>query len=150
MSVAAPIPSHNASLETNKADRVARTYWSKSVFVEGLNDTLAHDGQGTAATIQSLTDGSPNPPFRDTVLLDIGVFDAIQADTDAARENRLVVVATGRINAKTVGERNGCGFAHGENDTRSTERTNHSLGLVEIVTFIAGVSERPGRMRLPW
>jgi hypothetical protein len=58
-------------------------------------------------------------------------------------------MATGRIHAKAVGERNGCGFTHGENDTRSTERTNHSLGLVDSVTVIAGVSERPGRIRLP-
>lgn len=76
----------------------------RSVFVERFDNTLASDRQRPATTIQRLADGCANPALRDAVFLDIGVFDTIEANPDATRENRLVVMTARRVRAEAVGE----------------------------------------------
>ncbi len=84
--------------------RGARVGPQRSVFVERFDNTLASDRQRPATTIQSLTDRCANPTLGDAVLLDIGVFDTIEANPDATRENRLVVITARRVHAEAVGE----------------------------------------------
>ena len=106
------------------ADRAATghpvRYGNPSVLEKGLHDALANDRERLAATIERFTERSADPTFGDAVLLDVGVLDAVQANSHIAREDCLVIVATGGIDAESIGKSGRrLGLGHDVNDSRS-------------------------------
>src|SRR5437667_3075773 len=68
-------------------------------------DRAVHlDGQRIAVTILGVAGGDAHPALADAILLDIGLFGALEADADVARQNRFVVIGTAGIDREAVGE----------------------------------------------
>src|SRR5687768_16204940 len=62
------------------------------------------DGQRIALAVDRLADGDADPTFADAILLDVGLFLAVELYADAARQQRLVIVRALGIGRKAVGQ----------------------------------------------
>src|ERR1700691_2764870 len=67
------------------------------------------DGQRIAVAVLGLARGDADPAFADTIFLDIGLLDALEADADVALERLDVVIRAARIVRQAVGR----GIGHG-------------------------------------
>ena len=56
-----------------------------------LDRAVGLHGQRIASAIERLADGDADPSLADAILLDIGAFDALEADADAPPQRGLVV-----------------------------------------------------------
>src|SRR5687767_10991078 len=62
------------------------------------------DGQRIALAVDRLADGDADPAFADAILLDVGLFLAVELYADAARQQRLVIIRALGIGRKAVGQ----------------------------------------------
>src|SRR3954453_20258602 len=69
-----------------------------------LDRTMDLDGQRVAKAILGISRGDADPALADAVLLDIGLFDALEANADVARQYLFIIVRAARIDRETVGE----------------------------------------------
>src|SRR5215468_3849749 len=69
----------------------------------GLDRAFELDQKGVAVAVPGLAGGHPDPALADAVFLDIGLFDALEADADVARERVGVIVGAVRIVGEAVG-----------------------------------------------
>src|SRR5579872_1789469 len=60
------------------------------------------DGQRVAVAILGVAGGDPNPALADAIFLDIGFLDALEANADVARQDRLIVIGALRIDGEAV------------------------------------------------
>src|ERR1700753_2653302 len=60
------------------------------------------DGERIAVAILGGAGGHAHPAFADAVFLDIGLLDALEANADISRQDRLVVVRALRVGGETV------------------------------------------------
>src|SRR5690349_11280192 len=70
------------------------------------------NGERIAVTIDGLTDRDTDPAFTHAILIDIFALLAVEADTDVALQQVLVVVGTARVGGEAVGEGVGHGVTH--------------------------------------
>src|SRR6478609_4322937 len=76
-----------------------------------LDRAMNLDGQRVAVAVFGIPRGDADPALADAIFLDIGFLGALEADTDVAREQFLVVVRAARIGRQAVRKRVGRGFA---------------------------------------
>src|SRR5260221_13071420 len=62
------------------------------------------DGQRIAVAVLGIPCGDADPALADAIFLDIGLFDALEANADVARQDLFIVVRAARIDRETVGE----------------------------------------------
>ncbi len=62
------------------------------------------DGQRVAEAVLGLAGADPDPALADAVLLDVGLFLAVEADADIAPEDVLVIVRAPRVDGEAVGK----------------------------------------------
>src|SRR5262249_11543615 len=60
------------------------------------------DRQRIAVAILGVAGGDAHPAFADTIFLDIGLLDTLEADADVARQDLLIVMGTARVDRKPV------------------------------------------------
>jgi hypothetical protein len=61
------------------------------------------DRQEIALAVAGLADRGADPVFADAIFLDVVALATPEADADAARQRRFVVIGAGRIDAEAVG-----------------------------------------------
>jgi hypothetical protein len=80
-----------------------KTTCSGRVFEVGFDLTGDFHGERVPSAVACLAGHDANPPFADAVLFDIGFFRPIEANTDVAFENFLVVIRALWIGTEPVG-----------------------------------------------
>ncbi len=70
----------------------------------GLDGAVQLDRHGVAVTVEALAGGDADPALAHAIFLDVGLLLAVEADADAAREQRLVVMRAPGIGAEPVGQ----------------------------------------------
>ena len=69
----------------------------------GLDLALQFDGHRLAVAVEAAPGGDADPPFRDRIFDDAGLFLAVELDADAAAEERLVIIFAPRVEREAVG-----------------------------------------------
>jgi hypothetical protein len=104
----------------------ARSVGGRGVAEVGLDRAAELHRQRRAVAVQCLADGDAHPALADAVFLDVGLFDALEADADAALEQGAVVVgALGVVReavGRGVGHAGGLGAGRGREAQRDTVR----------------------------
>src|SRR3569832_1695879 len=62
------------------------------------------DGQRITVAVLGIARGDADPAFADTVLLDIGLLDTLEADADVPRQDVRVVIWAVRVAREAVGK----------------------------------------------
>ena len=70
----------------------------------GLDRSLELDSHRLAEAVAAAAGGDADPAFRHAIFLDVGLFLPVEADPDAAAQQRLVEVRAARIERQAVGE----------------------------------------------
>src|SRR3984885_15091428 len=66
-------------------------------------DRAVHlDGQGIAVAVLGIARGDADPALADAIFLDIILLDALEANADVARQDRLVVIGTMGVDGQPV------------------------------------------------
>src|SRR5579872_4913691 len=74
-----------------------------------LDRTVDFNRQRIAVAALGIAGGDANPALADAIFLDIGFFDALEANADVARQDRLVVIRALRIDREAVRQLVGAG-----------------------------------------
>src|SRR6476469_7657794 len=69
-----------------------------------LDGPVHLDGQRIAVAVLGIPGGHAHPALADAIFLDIGLLDALEADTDVARQYLCVVRLAARIDTEPVGK----------------------------------------------
>jgi hypothetical protein len=85
-----------------EADRLTRLF-ARRLEIIRLHRAGQPDRQQIAFAVARLAYGSADPIFADAIFLDVVALAPLEADADAARERRFVVMGAGRIDAEAVG-----------------------------------------------
>lgn len=70
-----------------------------------LGRTLALDGEWLAAPVDGIADGCSYPTLGDAVLVDVVVLDAVKANADFPRQDRLIVKLAVGVDAESIWKR---------------------------------------------
>src|SRR5690606_22503260 len=73
----------------------------------GLDGALELERHRPAEAIPGIADRDPHPALADAIFLDIVLLDTLEADADAALQQRRIVIRARRIVAEAVGQRIG-------------------------------------------
>src|SRR5436190_1465859 len=79
--------------------------WGRLFLQVGLDRAFELDGQRIALAVDRLADRDPDPAFADAILLDVGLFLAVELDADALLQQRLVVKRALGVGREAVGKR---------------------------------------------
>src|SRR5436309_2380321 len=77
----------------------------------GFDRTVHLDGQRVAEAVLGIARGDADPALADAVFLDIGLFDALEANADVARQNLFIVIRAAWVDREAVGKLVAHGFA---------------------------------------
>src|SRR5262249_42477871 len=79
-------------------------HWPKSLLVPEIRLHGAADlyGQRIAVAVLGVAGGDTHPALADTIFLDIGLLDALEANAHVARQNIRVVIRALRIDRQAV------------------------------------------------
>src|SRR5690606_13514001 len=107
----------------------------------GLDDALDLDRHRIAAAIERLAERQPHPALADAVLLDVGLFLAVEAHADAAFECGGVVEAAARVAGQAVGR----GVAHRRFSVRRPRRGTTRINAAARAGSAPGVPDAMNR-----
>src|SRR5258708_5473699 len=102
------VPGIHAFLAAAKQDVDARLKAGHDelllIAIIRLDRAVDLDGQRVAVAVLGVAGGGAHPTLADAIFLDIGFFDALEANADIAGQHGLVVIKALRIVRQTVGQ----------------------------------------------